>query len=205
MNNMNNIKFISIDFQNDFSSEKGSAYKPRPSVNFVKKTLVSFFRKHNIKIAEIISDYRQPRPGDTGDCCRPGEWGFESEIPSDVKNQNIWIKSMNSPIWTRDNCGLADKKPGIPFQDTDGFGKWLKKTVGNPEEVDEVILIGLTIDCCVFSTAQELCWRGYSVSVLEEAVDTYSGNQKEKKQILNNPPLTNWAKTISWRTLQGKL
>jgi len=204
MINMNKIKFICVDFQKDFSSKTGKAYKLRPSVDFVKRTLVPFFKKHNIKIAEIISDYRAPRSGSTR-ICRPGESGFESEIPNDIKSENIWIKSMNSPLWTRVNCGIAEKEPGIPFQDSNGFEKWLNNTIGNPNEVEEVILFGLTIDCCVLSTAQELCWRGYNVTILEEAVDTYSGNQEEKKWILNNVPLRNWAKTIDWRSLQGKL
>jgi nicotinamidase-related amidase len=155
---MNKIKFICVDFQKDFTSEGGKAYKSRPSVDFVKETLVPFFRKHNIKTAEIISDYRAPRSGSTA-ICRPGEVGFESELPDDIKIQDIRIKSMNSPLWSRANCGVADQPAGIPFQDSDGFAKWLHHTVGNPEEVENVILFGLTIDCCVLSTAQELRWR----------------------------------------------
>jgi len=73
------------------------------------------------------------------------------------------------------------------------------------KKVDEVVLIGLTSDSCVLCTAQELSWRGYNVKILEEAVDNYSGNLKEKKQILSSPPLTNWAKSISWKTFRGKL
>jgi len=204
MNNMNKIKFICIDFQKDFSSKSGKAFNLRPSVNFIKETLVHFFREHNIKVAEIISDYRAPRSGTTR-ICLPGEFGFESEIPNDVKLQNIWIKSMNSPLWTRDNCGIANKKPGISFQDSNGFKKWLNDTIGDPDDVEEVILFGLTIDCCILSTAQELCWRGYNVTILEEWVDTYSGDQEEKNFILNNVPLRNWAKTIDWKSLKGKL
>lgn len=194
-----------IDFQKDFSSRKGKAYESRPSVDFVKEILVPFFRKHSIKIAEIISDYRAPRPSGSTEICHPGESGFESEIPKDIKLKNIWIKSMNSPLWTRTNCGIANKKPGSPFQDSKGFSKWLSDTIGNPDEIENVILFGLTLDCCVLSTAQELCGRGYNVIILEEGVDTYSGDQKEKKWILNNVPLRNWAKTISWKSLQEKL
>jgi len=202
---MSRIKFISVDFQNDFSSKGGICYKPRQSVEFVKNTLVPFLREHNIKIAEIISDYRQPRRRDTGNCCHPGEWGYESEIPQDVKLKAVWIKCLNSPVWTRKNIGLANKKPGLPFQDPIAFNKWIEKNVGKPENVDEVVLIGLTVDCCVLCTAQELNWRGYNVKILEEAVDAYSGNPQEKKQILNNVPLANWAKAVSWKVLKGKL
>ena len=201
---MGKIIIISVDFQKDFTSKDGVCYKSRQSVQFVKETLVPFLRKHNIKIAEIISDYRQPRPGDKGDCCHPGEEGYESEIPEDVKLKNVWIKCMNSPVWTRKNIGLINKQPGLPYQDTNAFNKWLETVIGKPEDLEEVIIIGLTIDCCVLCTAQELDWHGYNVKILEEAVDSYSGNPKEKKQILNNTPLTNWAETISWKTLRGK-
>ena len=202
---MENIKIISIDFQKDFTSKGGICFKPRKSVQFVKETLIPFLRKNKIKIAEIISDYRQPRPGDRGDCCHPGENGYKSEIPKNIKIGPTWIKCMNSPIWVRANIGLANRKPGIPFQDADAFNRWLEKTIGKPEDVKEIILVGLTIDCCVLCTAQELNWRGYNVKILKEAVDSYSGDSEEKEQILSNPPLTNWSKAISWEELKETL
>ncbi|MEK6906984.1 MAG: hypothetical protein AABW45_00475 [Nanoarchaeota archaeon] len=204
---MNKIKILSVDFQKDFTSKGGICYEFRPSVNFIKNILVPYSRKNNIKIVEIISDYRQPRPGDRGqgDECHPGEWGYKSEIPSDIKLKNIWIKCMNSPIWTRKNIGNPNKKPGLPYQDPKAFKKWLNLTIGKPKEVKEIVLIGQTIDCCVISTAQELNWHAYKVSILKEATDTYSGSQKEKEIILNNPPLTNWAEVISFKDLKKKL
>ncbi|MBU1252091.1 MAG: isochorismatase family protein [Nanoarchaeota archaeon] len=198
---MNKIKIISVDFQKDFTSKEGICFRPRKSVRFVKETLVPFLNKNNIKIAEIISDYRQPRPGDRGDCCHPGKEGYESEVPKEVKIKPSWIKCMNSPIWTRRNIGIKDAKPGIPYQDSKKFNQWLSKTIGKPKE-KEVILIGLTTDCCVLCTAQELSWRGYKVRILEEATDTYSGKEKEKAQLLKNPPLINWTKSISWKELK---
>ncbi|MBI2668071.1 cysteine hydrolase family protein [Candidatus Woesearchaeota archaeon] len=202
---MPNIRIISVDLQKEFSAKGGKHYRLHQNVDFIKNTLVPFFRKNNIKVAEIISDYRQPRPGDLDDSTRPGEEGYKSELPKDIKLKNVWIKCMNSPIWTRKNIGNPDKKPGLPYQDTKAFTKWLNSTIGKPENVDEVILIGLTIDCCVFCTAQELRFRGYKVKILREAVDTYSGNPKEKEMILSNPPLLNWAKVISWDELKKKL
>jgi len=199
------IKIISVDLQKDFSDPKGKHHKPRPSVDFVKKTVVPYLRDKNIKISEIISDYRLPRPGDKDNSCNPGTFGYESEIPEDVKNKNIWIKCMNSPIWTRENIGDPDKKAGLPYQNPEKFTKWLEEVAGNPQDVGTVVLIGLTADCCVFCTAQELCFRAYNVRILEEAVDTYSGSQKEKEQILNNPPLSNWAEPISWEELKNNL
>ena len=156
---MNNIKFISIDFQNDFTSKNGLHFKPRPSVEFVKEILIPFLRKHKIKVAEIISDYRQPKPRSKRNTCVPGEWGYESGIPIDVKVGKNWIKCMNSPVWIRKNIGIADKVPGLPYQDTDTFDKRLKKNIGEPKGNKEIILFGLTVDCCVLCTAQELSWR----------------------------------------------
>ena len=201
---MNNIKFISIDFQNDFTSKGGIYFKPRKSVKFVKQTLIPFLRKKDIKVAEIISDYRQPKPRSKRNTCCPGEWGYESGIPKDIKIKDVWIKCMNSPIWVRKNIGIADKKPGMPYQDTKAFNKWLEKNIGKPEDGDEIILFGLTVDCCVLCTAQELSWRGYNVKIIDEAVDSYSGDKEEKKQIVNNYPLVNWAKVISWKTLKSR-
>jgi len=199
------IKIISVDFQKEFSAKGGKHYKPRPCVDFIKNTIIPFLRKNNIMIAEINSDYRKPRPSDLDDSTRPGEEGYVSEIPDDVKLKNVWIKSMNSPIWTRENIGNPNKKPGLPYQDPKAFTQWLNSTIGKPEEVDEVALIGLTLDCCVFCTAQELRWCGYKVKILKEATDTYSGNLQEKEMILSNPPLLNWAKVISWNELKERL
>jgi len=198
-----NYKFISIDFQNDFTTEKGICYLPRPSVNFVKETLIPYFIRKNIKINEIISDYRQPRPGDRGDCCHPGEWGYKSQIPSDVRNEEEWIKCMNSPIWIRENIGDKSKDPGLPYQAPEEFNNWLIKNIGQPKDDLEVILFGLTVDCCVLCTAQELSWRGYNVRILDKATDTYSGKQDEKEYLLNTSPLTNWASKISWEEVKN--
>ena len=202
---MHNIKIISVDLQKEFSAKGGKHYRHHSNVDFIKKILAPFLKKNNIKVAEIVSDYRQPRPGDPDDSARPGEEGYVSEIPESVKLKNIWIKCMNSPIWTRENIGNPNKKPGLPYQNPEAFTDWLNSTIGRPQEADEVVLIGLTIDCCVFCTAQELKFRGYNVKILTEAVDTYSGNPQEKDMILNNPPLLNWARVISWDELKKKL
>lgn len=193
--------FISIDLQRDFTDSDGKAYLPRPSVDFVKNTLIPYFERDNLKTAEIISDYRQPRPGDSGNCCWPGTKGYQSIIPDSIRMFPQWIKCMNSPIWVRDNIGEQNKQPGIPYQDGDLFQKWLDKSIGPMNSEIEVILFGLTSDCCVLSTAQELDWRGYKVLILKEAVDNYSGDQDEKELVLNNPPLTNWAQIVSWNDI----
>jgi len=111
---------------------------------------------------------------------------------------------MNSPIWIRKNIGLSNKNPGVPYQNPKKFTKWLNKNVGKPTEVDFIILIGLTIDYCIFSTAQELNWRGYNVQILYEATDAV-GNEEYKNQIVKKSPLLNWAEIIHWKELKKQL
>ena len=196
------IKIVSVDFQKDFTAPGGLHYRVRPSVDFVKNVLIPHLAERDIKVAEIVSDYRQPRPGDRGDCCRPGEWGYESEIPASVKDAHVWIKCMNSPIWVRENGGDPGKPPGLPYQDTKKFDEWIAETVGESDDT-EVVLIGLTLDCCVLCAAQEFSFRGFSVNVLSEAVDTYSGDQDEK-ELAAKGPLKNWATLIDWVEFQKR-
>jgi len=61
---MPGIKIISVDLQKEFSAKSGKHYRSHSNVDFIKNILVPFLRENNIKIAEIVSDYRQPRPGD---------------------------------------------------------------------------------------------------------------------------------------------
>lgn len=191
-----------VDLQNDFATKGGKYYSPKPSVDFLQNELFPFLENKDIKVNEIISDYRQPRPGDRGDCCHPGEWGYESLLPSHLQ-KSLWIKCMNSPIWIRDNIGLPDKEPGLPYQDTKGFSKWLQKNIGEPNNTIPV-LMGLTIDCCILSTAQELSWRGYYPLVLFEGVDHATGKLEDKESIFNSP-LPNWADKVYWADIKNKL
>jgi len=198
-------KIISIDFQREFTSPDGQWFNPGKSVGFVKETLVPFCRAQDLKIFEIISDYRQPRPGDAGDGCYPGTLGYQSEIPPDVKSPDVWVKCMNSPIWVRENIGQAGALPGLPYQAPDLFTEWLGKTIGPPQEEEFITLVGLTVDWCVFCTAQELSWRGYAVKILEEATDAVGGDLAYKNQLLTKSPLLNWAGVIRWQELQAFL
>ena len=79
-----NYQFLAVDLQNDFASEGGKHYKIRPSINFDKDVLFPFLKQKNIKISEIISDYRQPRPGDRDHSCVPSTWGYESIVPKEL-------------------------------------------------------------------------------------------------------------------------
>jgi nicotinamidase-related amidase len=199
---MADIKLVCVDLQNDFASEGGTCYIERPSVDFIIKTLLPFLEGSDVKISEIISDYRQPRPGDERDCCRPGEWGYESLIPDGMRKGTPWIKTMNSPIWTRAGAGIVLEDPGPPFQDPGSFGNWLLQHVGNRDGVASVVVFGLTADCCVLAVVQELRWRGYEVSVLSEATDVRSGSQDEKDRFLSGPPFTFWGKAIYFEELR---
>jgi nicotinamidase-related amidase len=112
---------------------------------------------------------------------------------------------MNSPIWVREGIGEENTQPGIPYQDPAQFTKWLERTIGQPGDVDFVTLVGLTIDLCVFCTAQELSWRGYDIKILEEGTDAVNGNEEYKMQLLTKSPVLNWASVINWSELKGIL
>lgn len=190
-------EFVCVDLQNDFATKGGNFYTYKPSVMFLNKTLFPYLRKKKLKVNEIISDYRQPRPADGGDGCHPGEWGYKSLIPDDLRKSQ-WIKCMNSPIWIRKNIGKKEKKPGLPYPDSKKFGKWLDKNIGNPGKVTPVIF-GLTIDCCVLSTIQEFRWRGYKPIVIREAVDHSSGKVADKNAVLEKTAIRWWAKVVYWK------
>ena len=197
-------KILSVDFQKEFAAPEGLWFNPGESVGFIKHTLVPFLRENHIRIAEIISDYRQPRLRDTGDGCHPGQPGYESEIPGDVK-QGVWIKCMNSPIWIRENIGDGSAPPGVPYQAPALFTAWLNDTVGKPADVGWLVLIGLTVDWCVHCTAQELWWRGYDVRILKEGTDAVGGDPLYKEQLLTQSPVLNWAKPVVWDDLKARL
>lgn len=190
-------EFISVDIQNEFASEGGKFYTPKPSIDFLKKLLFPYFHEHTIKVNEIISDYRQPRPGDGGDGCYPGSWGYQSLIPDELR-KSLWVKSMNSPIWIRDGIGDKDHIPGKPFQDPNAFGTWIEQNIGKPGEVRPVIF-GLTIDCCVLSTIQEFRWRGFEPIVIKEAVDHTSGKEEDKNIVLDKTAIRWWAEVYDWK------
>ncbi|MBI3633661.1 MAG: hypothetical protein HY226_05210 [Candidatus Vogelbacteria bacterium] len=191
-------KLLSVDLQNDFATEDGRNYKVRPAVKFVKETLIPFLKDRKIQVNEIVSDYRAPRPGDRGAACEPGTWGYESIMPQELVSSR-WIKCMNSPIWVRKNIGDASKTPGVPYQDTAGFDRWILDNFGKPGGVTP-ILFGLTIDCCVLATLQEFSWRGYKPLVLYEGVDHYDGTESSKDAILKSP-VPNWGDIITWSGL----
>jgi nicotinamidase-related amidase len=196
------VSLVCIDLQNDFSSEGGACYLPKPSVGFILEVLCPILEKVSLGVSEIVSDYRQPRPGDERDCCRPGEWGYISLLPDAIRKGRPWVKSMNSPVWIRDGIGDPEAVPGEPYPDPKRFGDWLIEQIGDRDEAGKVIMFGLTADCCVLAAVQELKWRGYDVKVLSEATDVRSGDQKEKEDFLSSPPFTFWGSRVGWEELK---
>ncbi len=196
------IKFLSVDLQNDFASGGGKHYTPKASIEFLQEILFPFLKERRLRINEIISDYRQPRTGDRDQSCIPGTWGHKSIVPKEIVKSR-WIKCMNSPIWTRENVGNPNKVPGLPYQAPKEFGEWLSKNIGERGGV-QLVVFGLTIDCCVLSTLQELSWRGYYPMVLRDGVDHYSGKPEDKEMTLK-AVVFNWAKIVNWEELKEKL
>lgn len=194
--------FLAIDLQNDFVSKGGKNYSEKQSVAFLKKVLFPFIKKYGMTVSEIVADYRHPRPGKRKESCVPGEWGYESIVPSKIVRSK-WVKGMNSPVWVRKNIGIADAKPGLPFSDPRKFLKWVKLNIGLPDKV-RPILIGETIDCCVLAAAQELSWNGYAPMVLREAVDHASGKVRDRDKVLALV-IKNWAEVIEWKDLKRLL
>ncbi|MBI4992313.1 MAG: isochorismatase family protein [Candidatus Harrisonbacteria bacterium] len=197
-------EFIVVDAQNYFFyKKKDGKYIQKPLINFFQKILFPYLKKKGIKLNEIISDYRQPRPGDSGNMCHPGDWGYESVIPMELRKSQ-WIKCMNSPIWVRDNIGLKNKKPGLPYPDSKRFGRWIDKNIGGTKKVSPIIF-GLTIDCCVLSTIQEFRWRGYKPIVIKEAVAHSNGSEKDKEAVLEKSAISWWANVLSWKDVKKLL
>jgi nicotinamidase-related amidase len=196
---------VSVDFQNDFAMPTGLHYRPRACVDF-KETLRPYLGSRHMRAAEIISDYRHPRPvlpPSVAACCQPGEWGYESALPADVKDPRRWIKCLNSPVWVRENIGDATRPPGAPYPDPAAFTRWARVVAGEPDQAT-VVLIGLTLDYCVLCTAQEFRFRGYDIRVLMEGVDTYEGTAEEKDTLLASV-VQNWAKAITFDELKHLL
>lgn len=196
------LSILSVDFQNDFCTEGGVGYQPRDCHSFICNDLVEKLREEKLKISEIISDYRMPVANHKQTLCVPGEPGFKSRIPQDVKSFQPWIKCRHNPTWIRENGGIADKAPGPGHPDPERFSYWLEKQFGPPDPDNEIILIGLVLDCCVMCTGQELSFRGYQVRYLNEGVDCFSGSVIEKQALLDRYKTFGWGERISWNELQ---
>lgn len=194
------VLFLSVDLQNDFAAEGDAHYCPRPCAPFIRDSLVPFVRERGYVIAEIISDYRASEPGKDSSICVPGEWGYESIIPSDIKHPNVWVKSAPSPAWIREGAGNADSSPGNPYHSPEGFRGWLSETIGPPSPEQKIVVIGLVLEVCVLATLLELHHLGYRADVLFDGVDTGSGSPGQKMTLFETL-FPFWGKPIHWDDL----
>jgi nicotinamidase-related amidase len=198
------MRIISVDFQRDFVSEGGRHFQNQPCIPFVQNVFIPFVRLHGYRIAEIISDYRLTPPHTGVSVCVPGEWGYQSEIPSDIKMASVWVKAETSPSWVRSGGGNPACDPGEPYPDPNAFSAWLAATIGPPDRDNPVLLIGLALEICVLCTMQELKLRGYEVRILFEGVDTYTGDLQQKENFLETL-FPFWGQAIRWEDLQQQV
>lgn len=189
--------FIAVDCQFDFTRPGGSSYTERPSVQFVRDTLLPWLAGSTHSVVEVRSDYRQPRPGSGMHHCVPGDWGARSELEGHPSVGSIWWKAMHNATWVRDGIGQPEKAPSLPYPSPERFAAWLDAYVPADRRV---VLFGLTLDCCVLSMAQELYWRGRKVSILEEGTDVSSGSGEIKAVLLDVLP---WASAVRWAEVAG--
>lgn len=196
------ISILAVDLQNEFTTEGGVHYRPRPCVPFIRDTFLPFVRARGYPVAEIVSDYRATAPETGASNCVPGKWSYQSIIPADLTQERVWVKAEPSPAWIRTGGGQAAQPAGAPYPDPTAFSAWVGTTFGPPHPEQEIILIGLVLEICVLSTVQELAYRGYRAKVLFEGVDTYTGDS-EQKRLLFATLFPFWGAGIDWQTLQG--
>lgn len=204
---------LAVDYQKAFCRPGFYKYKDRPCHNFIDKIFVPYLLKKHLKIAEIISDYRLPRPNETVPHAIPGTEDYQSCIPDTVKWPNIWIKSMNTPDWIRENAGNPAIPPEIPHPEPEKFTRWLTALFGEPREDLAIVLIGLSLDCCVISTAQALFFRGYKVKILKEGSDAYDASAikdmlkagVDYQDALFSTVLGKFCSPITWNELQDSI
>ena len=189
---MIDFDLICVDFQRDFADESGINFNKGKSVDFIKNTLIPMLIDKNIKVSEIISDYRLPRGKSKNESCVPGTFGFESLLPKKIRKGEPWIKCMHNPLWTRNNIGRVGTKLGEPYQDHSAFDAWIHEHLTNKR----VVLFGLTTECCVLQVASELYFRGFEVYCIYEATDPMNERLKYKDEIMDHSTFTLYAKTI---------
>jgi nicotinamidase-related amidase len=194
------MRLISVDLQHDFASPGGTHHRGQPCVAFVTGTVVPFAREHSLVVAEIVSDYRSSGGNDADTTCVPGQWGFESVIPADLKPAEPWVKASIAPTWVRDGGGRSDAVPGPARPDPSGFATWLDTAIGPPDSSGPVVIMGLVLEVCVLATLIDIRLRGYSAAVLVEGVDTSDGDQQRKREFLDTLAGF-WGQPMTWPDL----
>ena len=191
---MIDFDLLCIDFQKDFADDNGINFNKGKSVYFIKNTLFPLLIDKNIKVSEIISDYRLPRGKSKNESCVPGTFGYESLLPKELRKGEAWIKCMHNPLWTRMNIGEKDAKLGEPYQDSAGFNLWIEKHLKNKK----VVLFGLTTECCVLQVASELYFRGFDVYCIYEGTDPMNERLGYKDEIIYHSTFALYAKAVKF-------
>lgn len=186
-----------VDFQYDFAEKGGINFNKGSSVNFIKNTLFPWLKSNNLKSAEIVSDYRLPRGKSNNESCVPGTKGFESLLPNELRNGQQWCKCMHNPLWVRENIGVPNAKIGDIFQDPVGFSHWVSAHL--PQK--NIVLFGLTADCCILHVAAELYFRGHDVYCIYEATDPMNERLSHKDFILKHSSLSIYSKILHFDEL----
>jgi len=195
---MEKYNFLSVDFQYDFASINGKNFNGGNSSQFITDILIPYLENKNIKVSEIMSDYRLPRGKSKNESCVPGTIGFKSLLPESLRIGKPWIKCMHNPLWIRKNIGLENKILGDVYQSPEKFNNWLEKQFDSKN----IIIFGQTIECCVFQTAAELYFRGYNVLIIKEATDPMYERINNKEDIINNSNLNLYAKVIEFEKIK---
>ena len=196
------VELLSVDLQHEFASPGGGLYRPRGCVPFLTELVFPTARARQWRVHEIVSDYRVPAKPSTQWHCGPGRWAGESLVPRDLLASEPWIKATPSPAWTRSGAGDEHAEPGPAEPDPNGFAEWLIQAIGRPDPERTVVVVGLMLGVCVLSTLQELTFRGYRPSVLVEGVDTHSGDEVEKQQLMNSL-FPFWGTPVHWQQLNA--
>jgi len=78
-----------------------------------------------------------------------------------------WPFALQPPSWPGYQLVPEVAELGLPTLDTETFGKWTAELAGRVDE--ELVLAGVSTDCCVLSTALAAADAGIRVLVAEQA------------------------------------
>jgi hypothetical protein len=187
--------FLSVDLQREFTEKSGKFTIFGEYRDFITSVFVPYLSLKEEKVLQIISDYRLPRLNGSCSYCIPGTDGYGSILhPKIVKS--TWVKASRNPVWIRRNSLPLQ----LPQAHPDLFSDWLE----NECPLDKtVVLLGVALECCVFTTIQELYFRGYKIYVLSEAVECTDGTQ-DSKHFFFDKILPLWGEVVHWEDLLKK-
>lgn len=92
---------------------------------------------------EIVSDHRTEGGDEADTTCVPGQWGYRSAMPADLRSVSPGVKASIAPTWVRDGGGRAGAVPGPAKADPVGFTTWLESSLGPAASTGPVVIVGL--------------------------------------------------------------